>query len=254
MMLFEPVVQERLARSFPLYSMVVQSCLDSTNVECQRLWQAQPDHHWLVLADEQTHGRGRYGRKWDSAPGVNLYLSLVWDNCFGYRVGHLNLFLGLMVWEALTALYGTLDRRLTLKWPNDVYVGQKKLAGILIQNLDPGLRQLVVGIGINVYGQPCHIPDTATSLLMECPQLLGNQARADILRQFLLNLDTAAVVYQKDPPRILDAFWEAASLTRVQSYSYHSLPTPAKGVLHALHPDGTVDLLTATGEVLHLTS
>lgn len=106
----------------------------------------------VCLAEQQSAGRGRRGRVWESPPSGNIYFSLRW--CFAEIPKHyawLGLVVGVAVAEAL-ADYGL--RHHQIKWPNDVYVDGKKLAGILLQTAQP-LQQVVIGIGINT-GMSAH--------------------------------------------------------------------------------------------------
>ncbi len=102
------------------------------------------DYHASVcLAAEQTTGRGRRGRRWESAPGQGIYLSLGWD-LQGASPSGLSLACGLSVLDALRE-QGV--RCVTLKWPNDVLLEKRKLAGILVEL---GRERCVIGIGLNV--------------------------------------------------------------------------------------------------------
>ena len=101
----------------------------------------------VCLAEQQTAGRGRRGRQWQSPAGVNVYLSVRW--CFAAVPAHLpllSLVTGLAVAEALEdcAIHGH-----GLKWPNDVYYDGKKLGGILLEAVG-SLHHVVIGIGLNV--------------------------------------------------------------------------------------------------------
>ncbi len=101
----------------------------------------------VCLAEQQTAGRGRRGRVWQSPPRQNIYLSLRW--CYAQvpaHYGSLSLVVGLAVVRALEKL-GISDHG--LKWPNDIYWRGKKLGGILLQTAQP-VRQVVIGIGLNV--------------------------------------------------------------------------------------------------------
>lgn len=117
--------------------------LDSTNQWA--LQQAQCGD--VCLAEQQSAGRGRRGRSWQSPAGVNLYLSLRW--CFEQvpeNLPILSLVTGLAVADALE------DCSITghgLKWPNDVYYAGKKLGGILLESVGD-LKQLVIGVGLNI--------------------------------------------------------------------------------------------------------
>ena len=100
-------------------------------------------HAVVCLAGEQTAGRGRRGRHWVSSPGQGIYLSMGWDIRGGSPAG-LSLVCGLSLLAALTGMGVS---GLKLKWPNDVLLGQGKLAGILVE-ISGG--RCVIGIGLNV--------------------------------------------------------------------------------------------------------
>ena len=104
----------------------------------------------VVLAESQLSGRGRRGKTWVSPFAANIYLSTLWGFERGAEaLGGLSLAVGVAVRRALLQV-GLKD--VQLKWPNDIYVGQKKLGGILLEMLgDPaGHCSVVVGVGINV--------------------------------------------------------------------------------------------------------
>ncbi|MCP8467928.1 bifunctional biotin--[acetyl-CoA-carboxylase] ligase/biotin operon repressor BirA [Pseudomonas sp. ZM23] len=128
----------------------VLSSVDSTNAEVLRRLAAGAVAPFSVLAERQTAGRGRRGRQWESPFGANLYYTL------GISVGAgakelegLSLVVGLCVARAIRSL-GVVD--VGLKWPNDVLVGGKKIAGILLELTgDPAdICSVAIGIGINV--------------------------------------------------------------------------------------------------------
>ncbi len=133
----------------------------STNDEA---WARSSDPRVVgVAADTQTGGRGRRGRAWCSPQGCGLYLSLLVRPHFGAEhAGALPLLAGLCVAE----LARSLDAEPRLKWPNDVLVGDLKLAGVLCEARVEG-RQLVavVGVGLNLRappeGYPADVPATA---------------------------------------------------------------------------------------------
>lgn len=103
----------------------------------------------LVLADEQTAGRGRHGRGWTSAPGAGVWLTLVERPSDARSLDVLSLRCGLYAAEALDALA---EAPIGLKWPNDLYVGVRKLAGILIETRWRGTAPdwVAIGFGLNV--------------------------------------------------------------------------------------------------------
>jgi len=132
--------------------LIVLDKVDSTNTEVLRRWPETESQLPVCIADCQTAGRGRRGNTWQSPPGDNLYLSmgLVLHGGFA-RLDGLSLVLGVAVADALEKLGA---RDLGLKWPNDIFVGGRKLGGILVEiqgELQEGEVRVVAGIGINVH-------------------------------------------------------------------------------------------------------
>jgi BirA family biotin operon repressor/biotin-[acetyl-CoA-carboxylase] ligase len=103
----------------------------------------------LVLADAQTAGRGRMGRTWASEPGAGLWLTVIERPRDAEALGVLSLRIGLALAPVLDPFA---DSRVRLKWPNDLYVGAKKLAGILAEARwrDGAPEWVAIGVGINV--------------------------------------------------------------------------------------------------------
>ena len=113
----------------------------------------------LVLADRQTAGRGRAGRRWTSEPGAGIWLTLVERPHDASALGPLPLRLGM---QAARALEPFAESRVRLKWPNDLQVHGRKLAGILVEARwrDGTLDWLAVGMGVNVRA-PRGVPGAA---------------------------------------------------------------------------------------------
>ena len=124
--------------------------IDSTNKYLREKAGETTYSQAVVLAETQTSGRGRRGKDWISPFAANLYMSVLWDFEHGAAaLEGLSLGIGVAARRALKQC-GLEDVK--LKWPNDIYVGQKKLGGILLEMIgDPaGQCSVVVGIGINV--------------------------------------------------------------------------------------------------------
>jgi BirA family biotin operon repressor/biotin-[acetyl-CoA-carboxylase] ligase len=141
----------------------------------------------VILADEQTQGRGRLGRQWLSRPGQSLSLSVILHPTLR-RLPQLNMVASLATVRAITEVTGL---RPTIKWPNDILLGGKKVSGILIENIfdGPALKAAVVGIGVNVNLDPSSLPEIAaiaTSLSIEAGRDLSPQ---DLTPWLLQELD-----------------------------------------------------------------
>lgn len=145
----------------------------STNGVALELAQRDAPHGTLVVADHQTAGRGRLGRVWYSPPGCNLYWSLVLrpDLPSGdatQYVSWIPLVTGVAIARALHALGLA---RVSLKWPNDIQLHERKAGGVLCERTGPRGGAVVVGVGLNVNSDPSTFPedfrDQTTSLVAE---------------------------------------------------------------------------------------
>lgn len=135
----------------------------------------------LVLADRQTAGRGRHGRRWDSGPGVGIWLTLIERPADLLALDVLSLRCGLRSADALEPMAG---HGIALKWPNDLYLRGRKLAGILIETRWRGTSPdwVAIGFGLNVVAPEL---ETATGLL-------PGTARLDALARLVPALRAAA--------------------------------------------------------------
>ncbi len=139
----------------------------STNDEAKRGARAGAPHGATWVAEEQTAGRGRQGRAWVSPRGENLLFSvLLRVDCIPSRLPLVAIVAGLAVRDAVARSAPQADVR--IKWPNDVLVGPKKIAGILVEAITAGPRieAVVVGAGINVHTRvfPEDLAERATSV------------------------------------------------------------------------------------------
>lgn len=225
----------------------------STNTDLlQRARQAQPVRPLLRAALRQTAGRGRHGRRWFAAAGDALLFSLaVPMNAEGARIAAATLACGIGAAERLRAA----GAPVSIKWPNDLMVEDRKLGGVLCELAadDPGRLTLVVGIGINLHldpgtcdsiGQPAAALDQLMTRLPPREALIGSIATA-VLDALLLYDQQGFVPLQ---PRFMALFaqrdWQVDLLelgTRVASG-------------RALGVDGEGRLLLDTGQGLRVCS
>jgi BirA family transcriptional regulator, biotin operon repressor / biotin---[acetyl-CoA-carboxylase] ligase len=162
--------------------------LPSTNDEARRLAEAGSAAGQVVWALEQTRGRGRYGRSWQSPPG-NLYASVVLrPDCPMADVAQLSLLASLALFDALLHL-GPPQPALALKWPNDVLLAGAKTAGILLEGAaraDGAAAWVVIGSGVNIMSFPGDTPYPATALVQH---RFGALTPAALLEAYLAALD-----------------------------------------------------------------
>ncbi|HTM20379.1 MAG TPA: biotin--[acetyl-CoA-carboxylase] ligase, partial [Kofleriaceae bacterium] len=186
----------------------------STNDVAAQLAREGAAHGTVVVAQEQTAGRGRMGRRWHSPRGDSLYLSLVVrPDILPRQVPPITLAAGLAVIDAVNSA----GVAASLKWPNDVLVGERKLAGILTEMSTRGERvdHVIVGIGVNLAARafPPELAGGATSIALAG----GDVDPAAFERALLAGLERWLDRFLVGgPPAIADAWTAAARLGPVR--------------------------------------
>ena len=142
----------------------------------------------LVVASEQTAGRGRKGRTWFSPAGTNLYMTLTVDT----NDPRLPLVAGVAVREALSVLM-VKSALLEVKWPNDLIVHGRKLCGILCESRG-GITAVGIGVNVNQLAWPPDLADSATSLAL----ILGREVqRQEVLRLVLTEVEKWLFIFAR---------------------------------------------------------
>lgn len=189
---WEGATADDLAARWDVPAVHLFSSAGSTNDVARALAESGAPAGTVVLADEQTVGRGRGGKGWSSPPGLGIWMSMVLRPAFLENPGLLPVLVGLAAAEALDDFVR--PAMVKIKWPNDLQLAGRKLAGILCEGSWDGERPgyVVAGIGINVLHSiddfPPGLRDTATSVRItagwEPPRadVAGDVARALLRR------------------------------------------------------------------------
>lgn len=149
-LLEQQVIVQKLRQQGATNIVEVHNLIDSTNSYLMRRLPNNVTHGQVCIAEYQSSGRGRRGKQWISPFGSHLYLSMYWHLEQGLSAAMgISIVIGLAVSDVLKSEY---DLDVQLKWPNDIYVEGKKLAGILVelegQSVGPG--NCVIGLGLNL--------------------------------------------------------------------------------------------------------
>ncbi len=183
----------------------------STQKEAFRMLSETKDS-FIVVAEEQTEGRGRFERRWDSPGKSGIYISLVLrPNIALSEIVRFNLFISLAISKSLDEAFG-IDTG--IKWPNDIYIQDRKLCGFLTEVVSESgvINAIICGIGINIFKDDSRskIP-TATSV----EDILGSSAKIDIdffMERFLENLDIYYDRFLNEPFSAIRNDWKDKSI------------------------------------------
>ncbi|HEY5909565.1 MAG TPA: biotin--[acetyl-CoA-carboxylase] ligase [Verrucomicrobiae bacterium] len=222
----------------------------STNDVVEKLARDDVKEGVVVFAESQTSGRGRLGRKWVSPAGKGLWFSLLLRPEFRpQQATQLTVASGTALRRAIEAVTGL---KAEIKWPNDVLVGGKKVAGILTEmngELDR-IKYVILGIGIDVNlsasDWPAELRRTATSLKIQLGRTVSRAALAVVV---LAELDEAYARVMAGEFGVLANEWEAHCATLGREVTIRTGQREIRGRAESLGEDGALLLRTEHGHL-----
>jgi BirA family transcriptional regulator, biotin operon repressor / biotin---[acetyl-CoA-carboxylase] ligase len=211
----------------------------------------------IVLADEQTAGRGQAGKVWVSPPGCNLYVSVLLRPAIAPAQAPL---ISLLAAVALVDILSQKGAVCGIKWPNDVLIQQRKVAGILteMETHQEAVQFVVVGIGVNVNMTQEALEDglgpiaqTATSLRVS----LGCEiSREELLAALMGSLEAWYNRFMTRGATVLQEAWEARSLMRGRRIRAQTSGATWEGTAESIDQAGRLQLRQDDGTLVVLTS
>lgn len=236
--LMTPMIRLRLKTEWAGREVLYFDELDSTNRKARELAAQGAKTGTLVIANEQTGGRGRRGRSWVSPRGESVLMSLILrPQTHPSKVAKLSLLTALAAEEAIRDVTG-LEAK--IKWPNDVVVSGRKVCGMLLEMTadEQCVHDVVAGVGINVHQKefPDDIKDTATSLEILCGRFIR---RSDVVCAFLKRFEEFGELAQKDEEAVMRLYRER-SATLGQTVRVISLSGEFTGTAVDLTDEGTL--------------
>ncbi|MEK7881286.1 MAG: biotin--[acetyl-CoA-carboxylase] ligase [Deltaproteobacteria bacterium] len=228
---------------------------DSTNLRALTLAKNGAAEGTVVIADSQSEGRGRLGRKWVSPRGVNLYTSVIFrPNIPPHRAHAITLVSAVAVAETIGAFC---RKKAEVKWPNDVLLDSKKVAGILTEMSSETDRVnfMVVGIGINanmaLKDAPFEIKSVATSIAEKTSMPVD---RVKLVTALYSNLEKWYKIFIKSGlPPVLKA-WKDYFMKEGKPITVKGLTKTIKGICLGVDEEGALLLRLPSGEVERVVS
>lgn len=220
----------------------------STNDEAMRLALQDGPHGALIVAEQQTQGRGRLRRPWLSSPHRGIYLSILLRGPLPFdRAPQVTMVAALSLTRCLRMDWGI---EAFTKWPNDVLVQGRKIAGILTEakSDQDQIHFLIVGIGININHSRSDLSETfrypATSLALE----LGHAVkRQDFLRSYLQKLEMDYERWIKDGFTVFSDEWKETSWILNKTITLQCSEGAITGKVIGFSPEGALRLLQSNG-------
>jgi BirA family biotin operon repressor/biotin-[acetyl-CoA-carboxylase] ligase len=225
--------------------------IDSTQEAAKALAREGKPHGFGVMAVSQTRGRGRLGRSWVSPPGKNLALSIILRPSIRAAEAPLVGFAAAIGCAETVERFGVRD--VSLKWPNDVMTGGRKIAGILPEASIRGdaVEFVVVGIGLNLNSLsedfPENLREKATSVVMSGGFGVSPKRAAHALME---RMDAICGRIEKEGVGFIIPLWTARWSHRGIPLEWNGMTGTAEG----LAPDGTLLLRQEDGKVIRVSS
>jgi len=227
-----------------MQDLIFLESVDSTNAEARRRWGSNPPVHGTALvARRQVAGRGRQGSAWHAEPGRHLAMTVLLrpTTTDPAMLPLINQKVSLGVAKAVNRLAPDLAVR--IKWPNDLFVGTRKLAGILIENILSGktVTCMMAGIGLNVNEEvfPDHLP-FAVSLRQLTGQVFDlDRVAATVRDQVIREVDHTGEGWRPLYRSLLFGLGE--------NHRFAGPDGPVEGIIRGVDDQGRLELETAEG-------
>jgi BirA family transcriptional regulator, biotin operon repressor / biotin---[acetyl-CoA-carboxylase] ligase len=241
---------------------------ESTNTLAMQLAHEWPEEGLVVLTDSQTAGRGRQGHRWVDMPGCNVLSSILLRPLFP---PHLLVMLASLA--VVDSIAETCQIPATIKWPNDVLIGERKVAGILIETSRDSTGRLVavLGIGVNVNGRIQDLAEhyagqmpliaTATTLETVCGHAVSREV---FIARMLLHIEKSYLVLQQEPTtggsasseapsRLIRERWRSQLATLGRAISVQQGDAKISGIAEDVNDNGELLLRRYSGELVSIT-
>jgi BirA family biotin operon repressor/biotin-[acetyl-CoA-carboxylase] ligase len=247
--LSEAEIQSSLETKSFGHTVHYEETVTSTQEIAHQLAAKGADEGTLVVADEQTGGRGRLGRPWHSPKGTGISASLILrPNIPPQAAPQLTLLTAVGVVKGIQEACG-LDCE--IKWPNDILVGGRKLVGILTELVaDPDrIHSVIVGMGMNVNTKrtdfPAELREKATSICVETGKEID---RAELLQRILEQTEILYQDYLQEGFRFVKLLWESRAASLGNVIRARTLQGTLVGRAMGLSDDGFLILEDASGK------
>lgn len=252
-LLSEPEIKAGLKTVTIGKEIIYKTSLTSTQELAHRIANEGAEEGTLIVADEQTGGKGRLGRSWYSPIGTGIWMSvIVRPEIPPQKAPQLTLLTAVAVLRGMKEATGT---ECEIKWPNDILYEGKKIVGILTEmQAEPDqVHSIIIGVGINVNQQqfPPELEQIATSLR----QIQNKELkRSVVIQRVLEEFEQLYLEYIENGFSFIKKLWEVHSITIGKRITARTVSNTLEGMAKGITDDGVLLLEDDSGQVHHIYS
>lgn len=229
--------------------------VDSTQKIAHRLGLENAPEGTVVIADEQTGGRGRMEREWYSPKNTGVWMSIILRPEIPLpKTPQLTLLTAVAIVQAIE---DCTELQADIKWPNDILLNGKKVTGILteLQAESDRVHAVIIGIGMNINQKesdfPPELESIATSLSIEKLEFVN---RADVIRAVFHRLEKLYMLYLEKGFAPIKLLWESYAISVGRKVTARTLSTTLHGVALGITDDGVLKIEDEDGQIHHIYS
>lgn len=245
---FENEIKEGLRTNWLGNNIFYYQSVDSTQSEAYNLAKKKFPHGTIIIAEEQRKGRGRLGREWHSEKGKGIWMSILLRPTFSISfASRITLLTSIVIYRVFKKVFAIESK---IKWPNDIYINDKKCTGILCEAKGESDKYcLIVGIGINTIKTeyPDMIKDRAISIeeiIKRLPQ------RLEIITELLNEFEKAYEIFQE---KGFESFYDeyVNAMYRLNMKIRHN---KIVGVIKGIDENGHLVVKKDDGQIINISS
>ena len=228
-------------------------CVDSTNDRAKELARTGAPHGTVLIANRQTHGRGRMGRSFESPKSMGIYMSVILrPDCSPEQLMHLTCAVATAVCDAVEYVSGL---RPGVKWINDLVLNRRKLGGILTElALHPTgkVQYAIVGIGINCCQKPEDFPESLRPIAISLETATGQPASRPALAAAMIHSLEAMSGRLLSHKAEIMGHYRQDCITLGHEVQFVRDGKMLQGIAQAIDHDGALQVLIADGQILSI--
>jgi len=239
-------IEQALADHIIGQRIIYYPCIDSTNRAARELALQGGAHGWVVLADEQTAGRGRLDRTWDSHAGKDILASIIiYPQLPPEKTFRLTMMASIAVVQAIKRTCGIICG---IKWPNDIFLNGKKLCGILSEGqIGAQMQFMVIGIGLNVNSSMSGRDELASEAISLRDASGQRYNRSILIIAMLEEFERLYATEAEGTGESIQRLWEKHAMMLGRKVSVHSDDAVLNGIACGIMPDGRLIVRESSG-------